>query len=136
MTRFTPLAHDSRGVSTIEFAVLLPILVLFIYGTFMVGQLFYANAGMQHALGEGARYTTLCLNPTVASGCSAPTDAQIQARMNERVFGSGMGTFAVNTPVQGSGYKDLSVTYRMPADFIFFSLPDVVMTESKRVYTA
>jgi hypothetical protein len=136
VTGVVRLVRDGRGVSSIEFAILLPVLVLFIYGTFMVGQLFYANAGMQHALGEGARYTTLCLNPTIAGGCSAPSDAQIEARMNERVFGSGMGTFTVNAPVQGIGYKDLSVTYTMPADFIFFSLPDVTMTQSKRVYTA
>lgn len=136
MTCLVRLVRDSRGVAIIEFAILLPVLVLFIYGTFMVGQLFYANAGMQHALGEGARFATLCLNPTPAGGCTVPSDAQIQARMNERVFGSGMGNFTVNAPVQGSGYRDLSVTYTMPADFIFFSLPDVTMTQSKRVYTA
>ena len=36
---------------------------------------------MQHALGEGARLATLCVNPTTATGCGTPTDAQIEAAM-------------------------------------------------------
>ncbi len=136
MKRLLRLLRDSRGAGLIEFALVLPVLVLFIYGTFVFGQLLEANAGMQHALGEGARYTTLCLNPNPSTGCSVPTDTQIEARMNAAVFGSGMGDFAINPTVTASGYKTLSVTYTMPMDFLFFSLPDVTLTETKRVYTA
>jgi Flp pilus assembly protein TadG len=128
--------RDSRGATIIEFALILPILILFVYGTFVVGMLFQANAGMQHALGEGARYTTLCLNPNIASGCTVPSDSQIQDRISETVFGTGSGTFTVNAPVSGTGFKELSVTYEMPMDFIFFTGPDVTITRTKLVYTA
>ena len=59
----------------IEMAIALPMLILFIYGIFQVGVVFQANAGMQHALGEGARLATLCYNPTPrpAAACRANT---------------------------------------------------------------
>ena len=45
-----------------------------IYGIFKVGLLFHANAGIQHALGEGARYATVCIpSPT---GVQLHTDAE------------------------------------------------------------
>jgi Flp pilus assembly protein TadG len=136
MTRFARITIDCRGASLMEFALVLPALVLFIYGTFIFGQLLEANAGMQHALGEGARYTTLCLNPTTSGGCTVPSDTQITNKINSSVFGAGMGTFTVATPVTGSDYKDLSVTYTMPMNFIFFHVPNVTLTQTKRVYTA
>ena len=64
---------NEAGAAIIEFAIALPILIFFIYGIFAVGRLYEANAGIQHALGEGARYATLCLNPT-STGCTNPTD--------------------------------------------------------------
>lgn len=127
MSRLGSLIRDIRGAAIIEFAIILPVLVLFVYGIFVVGQLFQANAGMQHALGEGARYATLY--PT-------PTDAQIQGRVSSKVFGVGSGTFTVAAPANGTRYKDLSVTYSMPMDFLLFTGPTVTITRTKRVYTA
>ena len=54
------LKRDERGAAAIEMAIVLPVLILFIYGIFQVGILYQANAGMQHALGEGARFAVLC----------------------------------------------------------------------------
>lgn len=139
MAHIVRIARDRRGASAIEFALVLPVLVLFIYGTFVFGQLFEANAGMQHALGEGARYANLCLNPSPTTGCSVATNDQIRTRMTNSFFGSAMGSFATPTVTDGpsgSNYKTLSVTYTMPMNFIFFRLPNVTLTQSKQVYTA
>jgi Flp pilus assembly protein TadG len=136
MTRLVRLVSDRRGATIIEFALLLPVLMLFVYGTFVIGQLFQANAGMQHALGEGARLATLCLNPSTTTGCAVASDDEIQAVMEERVFGTGSGEFTVNAPVDGTGWKLLSVTYEMPLDFLLFTGPEVSITRTKRVYTA
>jgi Flp pilus assembly protein TadG len=139
VARIARIVRDSRGASMIEFALVLPVLVLFIYGTYVFGQLFEANAGMQHALGEGARYANLCLNPTPAAGCTVPTNDQIRTRIRNSFFGSAMGSFAtptVSDGPSGSNYKTLSVTYTMPMNFIFFRLPNVTLTQSKQVYTA
>ncbi len=89
MTLHNLLRRCQRGAAAIEFALVVPILVLFIYGIFQIGLLFQANAGMQHALGEGARYATLCI-PT-GTGCNIHTDAEVVTRMSSKVFGMNVG---------------------------------------------
>jgi len=121
------LKRDQRGAAVIEMAIALPVLVLFIWGIFQVGLLFQANAGMQHALGEGARYATIW--PT-------PTDIQIKGRINDKVYGVKNGTFTVADPVSNSNFKTLSVSYSMPMNFLFFQGPTVNITRSKKVYIA
>lgn len=128
-----------RGAAAIEFAIAVPILVLFIYGIFQIGLLFQASAGMQHALGEGARYATLCI-PT-ANGCNIRTDTEIRDRMSARVFGMNVGTFStptVTTPAatQCTHCKDLTVQYTVTPNFLFFNGPPVTLTRTKRVYQA
>jgi Flp pilus assembly protein TadG len=103
-----------------------------IYGLFQVGLLYQANAGMQHALGEGARLATLYERYTANN---VPTDAAIKSRMTTKLFGKGDGAFTVADPVTGAGYKDLSITYTKKMNFIFFNGPTVTLTRSKRAYT-
>ena len=127
------LKRDDRGVAATEMALALPVLVTMIYGIFQVGLLFWANAGMQHALGEGARLATLCI-PT-GNTCNPPSDTAIKARMTDRLFGKSDGTFTVSDPVVGTGYRDLSVSYTRTMNFIFFPGPTVTLNRSKRAYT-
>ena len=134
MSRLANLKRSERGAAAMEFALAVPVLVSFIWGIFQVGLLFWASAGMQHALGEGARFATLCINPSPE--CTVPTDAQIQARINDKVFGTQNGTFTVSPPVSGAGFKTLSVTYTTPTNFLFISGPTVTLTKSKKVYIA
>ena len=127
MKRAFRILRDSRGAGLIEFALILPVLVLFIYGIFVVSMLFEARAGIEHGLGEGARMATIF--PT-------PTDDAIKTRISASSFGTGNGTLVVADPVSGTGYKDLSVTYSAPTNFIFFTGPTVTITRTKRVYIA
>lgn len=140
MTLATILRRDERGVAATEMALALPVLITMIYGIFQVGLLYQANAGMQHALGEGARFATICV-PTsaVVSGktttvCKAPTDAAIKSRMSSKLFGKGDGAFTVNNPVAATGYRDLSVSYTKKMNFIFFPGPTITLNRSKRAY--
>jgi Flp pilus assembly protein TadG len=124
------LRRDQSGSSAIEFAIAVPVLVAFIYGIFSVSLLFQANAGVQHALGEAARYATIF--PT-------PTDTQIQTLISESDFGLGGGT--LDTPVidnsqLANGYKTISLTYHRPVHLLFMNGPTVTITRSKRVYVA
>ena len=119
------LRRNERGAGAIEFAIAVPVLILLIYGIFRIGLLYQANAGMQHALGEGARLATLF--PT-------PTDSQITTRMNARLFGQGYGTFTVATPVTNTTSKTLTITYTTPMDFLLVPGPTVTLTRSKVVY--
>jgi len=132
MMKFLRLKRDDRGAAAIEMALALPILVSMIYGLFQVGLLYQANAGMQHALGEGARLATLYERYT---SNNVPTDAAIKSRMTTKLFGKGDGAFTVADPVTGSGYKDLSITYSKKMNFIFFNGPTITLTRTKRAYT-
>ena len=132
MKRRLRLKRNDRGAAAIEMALALPILVSMIYGLFQVGLLYQANAGMQHALGEGARLATLYERYTANN---VPTDAAIKSRMTTKLFGKGDGAFTVADPVTGAGYKDLSITYTKKMNFIFSNGPTVTLTRSKRAYT-
>ena len=141
MKRLIQLQRDERGTAIIEMAIALPTLILFLYGIFQVGIAFQAKAGMQHALGEGARLATLCYNPTVDDGCSVPSDTEIKTRINERVFGAKVGTYSPPTVVdgttaEGKEFKTLTVTFTMVPNYLFFNGPPVTITETKRVYVA
>lgn len=132
MIKLSLLRRDDRGAAAIEMAIGLPVLVAMIYGLFQVGLLYQANAGMQHALGEGARVATLYERYT---SNNVPTDAAIKSRMTSKLFGKGDGAFTVNDPVTGTGYKDLSITYTKKMNFLFFNGPTITLNRSKRAYT-
>ena len=122
-------------------AIALPVLLIFIYGIFEIGIAGQAIAGMQHGLGEGARYATICVNPTAAGVCGVPTDTQISDRIKAKKFGVGVGTFddpsvTIPDPTACTNCRDLSVTFHMPMNFLFFSAPSINITRSKRVYLA
>lgn len=126
------LRRDERGVAVIEIAIVLPVLILFIYGIFQVGILYQANAGMQHALGEGARYATLC--KPVTGGCNVSTDAEIKTKMNAAVFGTKPGTFTIPDPTTANRVMTLTVNYSQPMNFLFFPGPTVTLSRTKKVY--
>jgi Flp pilus assembly protein TadG len=127
------LRRDERGVAATEMALALPVLITMIYGIFQVGLLYQANAGMQHALGEGARFATLCVKS--GSACNPPTDTQIKDRITAKLFGRGDGAFTVANPVAGTGYRDLQVSYTKSMNFIFFPGPTITLNRTKRAYT-
>jgi Flp pilus assembly protein TadG len=130
------LRRDEQGAAVVELAIALPVLVTLIYGIFEFSQLYEANAGMQHALGEGARVATLCIpNADAASGCDNPSNTTIVNRMNAKLFGPYGGSFNVQTPTGTTGYKTLTITYTRTMNFLFFTGPTITLTRSKQVYT-
>jgi Flp pilus assembly protein TadG len=121
-----------RGAAAIEFAIAVPVLVTMIYGIFQVGLLYEANAGMQHALGEGARLASLYDRTTTSH---VPTDAAIKARMTAQLFGRNDGTFTVADPVPDTGFTTLSISYTRQMSFLLVPGPSVTLNRSKKVYT-
>lgn len=134
-------------------AFVLPILFVFLYGIFQIGAIFAANALMQRALGDGARYATIW---------PAHTDAQIKTRIETRIINIYAGNFVVANPVtttvaaagavaakpaSGStpavaasasvaGVKKtvLTITYTVTPDFVFYSLAPLTLTRTKTAY--
>ena len=137
MTWFKRIRADEGGAAVVEMALSLPVLVGMIYGIFEFSQLYEANAGMQHALGEGARVATLCIpNINSATGCDNPSDTTIVARENAKLFGPAGGSFDVQNPTTATGYKTLTITYTRTMNFLFFTGPTITLRRSKQVYTA
>jgi Flp pilus assembly protein TadG len=128
------LSSDRRGAAAMEMALALPALTLMIYGIFTIGQLFEADSSVQHALGEGARYATLCLNPTSAGVCTVPTDTQITTKVTSKEFGPAHGlTPTISTDTTAKS-KTITLTYTTTPSFIFFNGPSVTITRSRVVY--
>ena len=127
--------RDEAGSAAMEFAFAVPVLILMIWGIFQIAMVLQASAGVQQALGEGARYATIFNTSTNAR----PTDAQISSKITSAKFGIRNGTW--HTPVistaneTASGYIDITVQYDVPTNFLFFHGPNVSLTQSKRVYT-
>jgi len=133
------LSRDESGAAAVEMAFAIPILIVMIWAFVQLAQVYRAVAGIQQALGEGARYATLCLSQS-ATGCTAPTAAQIKTKINSSVYGIGPGTFTVADPVAGSSgtanYFDLRVSYTQPTNLLIFPGPTMSLSRSKRVWIA
>jgi Flp pilus assembly protein TadG len=124
------LFHDRKGVSATEFALIAPVLFGFMIALFQVGMLFYANAGLNNALADGAR---------LASLFPRPTNAQIAARIADRRFGLEPQFLSDPTFVtgrdNGADFTEITLRYSVPLDFVFFQWGPITLTETRRVYT-
>ena len=134
MRRLSDL-RDESGSAAIEFVIALPVVVMMIWGIVQIGVLFQANAGVEQALGEGARLATT-YNPATHS---RPDNDAIAAKITSAKFGvkgAGWQTPDIDDSTEASdGYITISVEYDVTPDFLFFQGPDVAITKSKRVYT-
>jgi Flp pilus assembly protein TadG len=121
------LTRDERGAAAIETAFALPIFIMLLWAIIQFGLMFRATAGMQHALGEGARYATIF---------PRPADADVKAFVKAKVYGIGPGTFADPVITSGPGYLDLSVNYKQPTSLLLLPGPTIDVTKTKRVWVA
>jgi Flp pilus assembly protein TadG len=137
MTKLSIVRRDENGTAVIEFAIAVPILVSLIWGIFQIACLFWANAGMQNALGAGARLATLCQGGSSTTQCTVPTATAVYNSMTAAKFAPTDGTMTVvmPTPTAGSGYMDLEVTYQRTMTFLFINGPTINLDRKKRVYT-
>ena len=131
MKRLIGILRDRRGAAVIEIAFALPALIVMIWAIVQLGLVFRAMSGIQHALGEGARFATLYPQPA--------NDA-IEAKITQAVYGIGPGTFQIQDPVagaaDGSDYLDLTVSYTQDTDLLLIPGPTITVSRSKRVWVA
>ena len=123
------LRGEARGAAAIEFVIVAPVALLLVIGIARLGILFMANAGLRSAVTEGARYATIY---------PRPTDDQIRQRIADRSFGMQSQYLGAPTIVHGTAngaaYEDISMSYSVPMDFVFFHLPNVTLTATRRVF--
>ena len=129
MKRLVRLRRDDEGAAALEFALAAPALILFIIGIAQFGIMFMANNGLKNAVGDGARYATIY---------PRPTNAQITQRVTDGRFGLDPSritgpTYATGTS-NGANYLTITMSYTVTPDFIFFSLPPMTLTETRRAF--
>ncbi|HEX2803963.1 MAG TPA: TadE family protein [Sphingomicrobium sp.] len=132
---WTRIFRDRKGSAAIEFAIAVPVLVSFIVGIIQTSVYLQANAGVQHALGEGARVATI-YDPTTGS---RPPDEVISETIVNSKFGIRGGDWHEpvidSTNEASDGYIDITVQYDVPTDFFFFPGPAITLQRTKRVFT-
>ena len=131
MKRLLNLRRDSRGAAVIEMAFALPAMIVMLWMIVQLGLVFRAMSGIQHALGEGARFATLF---------PQPENEAIKDRIEEAVYGIGPGEFTISDPVagiaDGTVFLDLTVSYTQETDLLLLPGPDITVSRSKRVWVA
>ncbi|MGH6658271.1 MAG: TadE/TadG family type IV pilus assembly protein [Sphingomicrobium sp.] len=125
------LVNNERGAAVIEIAVALPTLIILMWTIVQAGLVFRAMSGIQHGLGEGARYATLFPQPATAD---------IKSKISSTVYGIGPGSFTIANPVAGTqdggNYLDLQVTYKQDTDLLIIPGPTISVSRSKRVWVS
>lgn len=125
------IRRDQRGAAVIEMAFALPAMVIMMWMIVQLGLVFRAMSGIQHGLGEGARFATLF---------PQPDNEDIKDKIEAAVYGIGPGTFTISDPVadfeDGTQYLDLTVSYTQETDMLFLPGPTITVSRSKRVWVA
>lgn len=123
------LRRDRRGATAAEFALSIPVAILIIVAFIQLGILFFANAGLQNALGEGAREATLW---------PRRDEAQIRARITDSSFGLDPDLLAAPVLVYGTegdqDFVEITVSYAPTLNFLFFEVDAVTLQHTRRAY--
>ncbi|TFI58345.1 pilus assembly protein [Sphingomonas parva] len=123
--------RNERGAGAVEFALAAPVFLGMIIGVSQLGVLYFANAGVKHAVDEGARRAAIF---------RLETDAEREAAVLATLRKAAIGTKGVLTPAisktsdNGLPVLDIGVSYRVPLNFIFFETPPVTLNYTRRVY--
>ena len=104
---------DERGAAAVEFALLLPVLMLILFGIIEFGMIMYSREIITNASREGAR--TGIVQATVK-----PTTGEIQTVVTNYLTGTGVDPNAVTITIAGAGLtapNTLNVTVTYPYNF-------------------
>ena len=124
------LRGEDRGAIGLEFAIAIPTFVTLMIGVLQFALVLNASGTMRHAIGEGLRLAKVKPTATVTE-VETLAKAQMIGLDPARISG-----LAFNRSVQGNGAKvgHMTMTYTMRPVIPFAVIPDIVMTEQRRVY--
>ena len=127
------LRRDENGAAVIEMAFALPVLIVLLWLIVQLGLVFRATAGIQQALGGGARQATVWTGENV-------DEASIKAAVEDAVYGIGPGNFTVPAPTRGTDCDDqcldVTVQYEQKTDLLLVPGPTIRVKRTKRVWVA
>jgi Flp pilus assembly protein TadG len=127
--RHLRLLPDTRGATTLEFALALPLLATLMVGFLQFAIVMHTSGGIRHALGEGLRFAKV--NPAAtAQQVVDETRASLVA-----IDPAGIAGINFTRGVQNGGqFGRLTITYQARPVVPF--IPDRVITlsETKQIY--
>ena len=124
------LFGDRRGVGAIEFGLTAPLVIIMVVGIAQLGTLFAANAGLQHAVDEGARLATIYPRPSDATIISMIDSKKFRLASN-LITGP---TLTHDTTAAGVPYVDITMSYSVPLNFVLFTTPPITISQTRRAY--
>lgn len=118
-----------KGASAIEFAIVLPLFMVLVFGIIEFGVIMYDKAVITNASREGARFGILF---DVADTSDAAIQAKVTEFINKTRLISLGGPAVHSTPAPITNGEYLSVTVRYPYDFLVLpgfipGIPDSIM---------
>lgn len=153
MARFTKaLWADRSGSPAVEFAMTMPILVISMVAVLQLGIAFLANAGLRSGVETSARYATVYPYPTntddivtkfrnsvfgmPALGTPTSTTSGSCKTYTGAIYSAGQNyTATVCTGTANSAnYVDVTATYPLKLNFIFFTTPAITLSYTRRAY--
>jgi Flp pilus assembly protein TadG len=124
------LLRDARGLGTIEFALLAPVMFALFIAIFQLGTLYFANADLRNAVAHGARYASIFPRPTTDQ-VKARVSARVDKLQANKITGPDV---TYGTDSNGYQYAEIEMKYAVPLNFVFFSTPAVTLTDKRRVF--
>jgi Flp pilus assembly protein TadG len=108
--------EDERGASAVEFALVLPILIVLVLGIIEFGHAFQVQGTLSAAAREGARAMALRNDPAQARDAVQ----EAAAALSPGVTDAQIGISPAACPVAGGTDVELTITYPMPFFTGFF----------------
>jgi Flp pilus assembly protein TadG len=120
--RWRDLCADERGISAIEIALVIGMLMLIIFATIDFGRALAAKNEMSHALGRAARVVNL--NP-------ATTEEEVEALLEEYLQDYDTADLEVEiSEVSGTSYMQISVSFPFHTALAFRSDSEILLSVS------
>ena len=117
MMRLHKTLRSESGASAVEFALLLPVLMLILFGTIEFGMALYQQAILTNASREGARLAIVQSVPPITT---TAVDAKIDTYLLSAGIAPGSVTHIIS-PIVGVTGTPVTVTLTRP--YTFVSLP-------------
>jgi Flp pilus assembly protein TadG len=119
------MKHDTRGVTTIEFALVASVFFLMIFALIDFGRLYWAVSSLDFALGNAGRYAMIHTDAT---------SDQVIAQAQAHLYGINAGSVAFAAATTGAAQGITYMTVQAQYPFTFMPLlPVPSMTLTRRV---
>lgn len=129
---FRNLWREKKGATAVEFALVVPLLIVAMLGAMNIGIYLYFQNSVSTAVDEAARSATIF--PT-------PNDSQIEANFENSLltsasFGSADIAISHGTSSTGRDYIDLVATGSYDINLVFVDLGSIPVRVERRTFTS